>query len=126
RVMRHQQEAVVIGVGGEGGARRAALLAPDLLAIAPENLVRFAAQNRDLLFGEAVREKHVTLLVEGLDLFGCEVHGVLPGTVVSFVAVSSLAAGGSKITRLKRRMGGFGGALAARRARRGGRRGRGP
>src|SRR5262249_48714404 len=113
RVMRHQPEGLVVGVGGESGARRAGLLAPDLLAIAPENLVRFAAQNRDLLFGEAVREKHVTLLVEGLDLFGCEVHGVLPGTVVSFVAASSLAASGAKITRLRRRMGGLRSATVA-------------
>jgi len=81
--MRHQPERLVIGVRGEGGARRAGLLAPDLLAIAPENLVRFAAQDRNLLFGEAVREKHVTLLIKSLDLLGGELHGVLPGTVVS-------------------------------------------
>src|SRR5262249_34399618 len=83
RVMRHQPEGLAVGVGGEGGARRARLLAPDLLAGAPGNLVRFPARDRALLFCDAVREKHVTLLIEGLDLFGCELHGVLPGTVVS-------------------------------------------
>src|SRR6185437_10012373 len=46
----------------------------------PENLVRLAAQKCDLLFGEAIREKQVALLLEALDLLARELHGVLPGT----------------------------------------------
>ena len=64
RVMRHQPERLVVGVGGEGGARRTGLLAPDL-AIAAENVLRLVAQDRDLLLGEAIRKEQVTLLVEG-------------------------------------------------------------
>src|SRR5882757_10448745 len=100
--MRHQAECLVVGVGGKGGTRRAGLLAPDLLARAAQNAVGFAAQNRDLLFGEAVREKHIALLVESSDLLGCELHGALPGTIAA-LAVLAMAAiitdEGRKITR---------------------------
>src|ERR1700704_1501452 len=88
RLMAHHPEGFIVSVRGKGGAGRAGLLAPDLLAIGPENSVGFAAQNCHLVFGEAVREKHVALLVEGMDLLGCELHGVLPGTLVSSCVLS--------------------------------------
>jgi hypothetical protein len=41
------------------------------------------AQDRDFVFAETVRKEYVALLVEALDLFRCELHGVSPGTLVS-------------------------------------------
>src|SRR3954470_1560305 len=87
RVMGHQPEGFIIGMRGKCGARRARLLAPDLPAVGPENAVGFAAQDRDFVFGETVRKEYVALLVEGLDLLRCELHGVLPGDA-RFVAVA--------------------------------------
>ena len=52
-----QAEHLVEGVRGEGGARRAGLLAPDLLPVGFEDLLGLDAQQRDLLLGEAVRKK---------------------------------------------------------------------
>src|SRR5262249_27020467 len=95
RVVRHPPKGVVVGVGGESGARRAGFLAPDLLAIGPKNPVGLAAQKRDLLFGEAIRKKEVALLLEGFDLLRREIHGVLPGTTFHG---SSLAGSASGIT----------------------------
>src|SRR5262249_21873053 len=77
RMMRHQAEGFAVGVGGEGRARRPALLTPDLLTMAAQDAVGLAAQDGDLFLGEAAREEHVTLLVEGPDLLGRELHGVL-------------------------------------------------
>src|SRR5215471_1726513 len=91
-MMRHKPEGFVVGVGGKGGARRPGLLAPDLAAIAVQDLVRFAAQDRDLVLREAVREKQIALFVEDLKLLGGKRHGVLPGW-------TTLAAAGEKITR---------------------------
>jgi hypothetical protein len=72
---RQQAEHFAEGVGGEGGARRAGLLAPDFLAIELEDGVGFQAQERDLFLGEAVGEETVALLVESLELFGGKLHG---------------------------------------------------
>ena len=59
-----QAERLVEGVGGEGGARRAGLLAPHLLAIELEDRLGIVAQKRDFLFAEAVRKEQIALLVE--------------------------------------------------------------
>ena len=69
--MAHQQaEHLVEGVRGKGGARRAGLLAPDLLAVGIEDGFALDAQQRDLLLAEAIREEDEALIVEGLELFG--------------------------------------------------------
>ena len=78
RMARQQAEHLVELVRGEGGARRAGLLAPDFLAVELEDVVGFRAQQRDLVFGEAIREKTVALLVEGLELLGGKLHGRAP------------------------------------------------
>ncbi len=75
---RQQAEHLAEGVGGEGGARRAGLLAPDLLAVELEDVVGFRAQERDLFFREAIGKEDVALLVEGAKLLGAELHGRAP------------------------------------------------
>src|SRR3954451_4689423 len=89
--MGHQPEGFVVGMRGECGTWRAGLLAPDLPAVGPENAVGFAAQDRDFVFGETVRKEYVALLVESLDLFRCELHGVLPGRSCHCCSVQSSA-----------------------------------
>ena len=56
RMAAEQPERLVEGVGRKGGARRAGLLAPYLLAIELEDGFGLVAQLRDLLFGKAVRK----------------------------------------------------------------------
>jgi len=51
-------------VRGKGGARRAGLLAPYLLAIEFQDRLGVVAQQRDLFLAEAVREEQIALLVE--------------------------------------------------------------
>jgi len=53
---------------GKGGARRAALLAPNLLAIEFQDRFGIVAQLRDFLFVEAVRKEQIALLVELAEL----------------------------------------------------------
>ena len=48
-------ESFVKSVGGEGGARRSGLLAPDLPAIRGINPLCFVPQDLDFLLGEAAR-----------------------------------------------------------------------
>ena len=66
RMAGEQAKRLVEGVGGEGGARRAGLLAPHFLAIELENRLGFVAQLRDFLLGKTVRKEQVALLVETL------------------------------------------------------------
>jgi hypothetical protein len=73
-------------VGGKGGARRAALFAPDFLAMAAQDGLRLVAQDGDLFVAEAARKKYVALLIEGPDLLGREPHGVPAGQSVNFGA----------------------------------------
>src|SRR6266849_5244866 len=75
-----QSRVTVSASSVQSGPRGAGFLAPHLLTVGSENIIGLAAQKRDLLLGEAIRKKQVTLLVEGLDLLGCKLHGVLPGT----------------------------------------------
>jgi hypothetical protein len=70
-----QAEHLAEGVRGEGGSRSAGLFPPDLLTVGLENLLALAAQLRDLLFGEAIGQKNVALVVEGFELRGGEFHG---------------------------------------------------
>src|SRR5262249_46755537 len=74
RVLHQQSEHLVEGVRRERGARRAGLLAPDLFAVGLEDLLALDAKERDLLLREAVGHEDEALLVEGLELFGCELH----------------------------------------------------
>jgi len=53
-----------------GGARRAGLLPPHLLAIEFEDRLGIVAQERDFLLAEAVRKEQVALLVEIAKLAG--------------------------------------------------------
>ena len=78
RMARQQAEHLAEGVRGEGGARRAGLLAPDFLAVELEDVLGFDAQQRDLFFREAIGKKDVALLVEGAKLFGVELHERAP------------------------------------------------
>ena len=74
-MLRHHLENLIEFVRGKCGARRAGLLAPDLLAIELEDVVGLGTQQRDLFLGEAIGEEDVTLFVEGLELLGTELHG---------------------------------------------------
>jgi hypothetical protein len=79
RMMRQQAKHLVVFVRREGGARRAALLAPDFLAMLAENLVGAAAHQGDLFFGEAIGKEAVALLVELAQLLGGQIHAGLQG-----------------------------------------------
>src|SRR5262249_58963131 len=64
--MAHQKaEHLVEGVRGKGGARRAGLLAPDLLALGFQDRFALDAQQRDLLLGEAIGDEGEALVGEG-------------------------------------------------------------
>jgi hypothetical protein len=78
RVMRQQAEDFVVLVRREGGARRAVLLAPDLLAVLAEDVVGAAAHQGDFLLGEAAREEAVALIVELADLLCGQFHRRTP------------------------------------------------
>ena len=73
-----QLEHLVEGVGGERGARRASLLAPDLLAVGFENLLALRAEHGDLVLGEAIGQEDEALVVEGFELLGRELHQLFP------------------------------------------------
>ena len=70
RMAGEQTERLVESVRGKSGARRAGLLAPDLLAIEFQDRLGIVAQQRDLFLAEAVREEQIALLVELLQLAG--------------------------------------------------------
>ena len=73
--MRTQQtKRLVIGVRGEGGARRARFLPPDLLAVGTEDRLRFAAQHRNLLRREQIRQEQIAFPVELPELLLAQHH----------------------------------------------------
>ncbi len=74
RMGAEQSKGLVIGMGGEGGARRAGRLAPDLFAVGRVDLPRLVAQRLDLGLGKTVREEQVTLFVELGQLVVCQSH----------------------------------------------------
>jgi hypothetical protein len=63
-----QAERLVVGMRGEGGARRAGLFAPDLLAVGGVNRLGLVAQDRDLGFGETAGQKEITVVDELAEL----------------------------------------------------------
>src|SRR3954464_8843743 len=65
-------------MGGERGARRAALLAPDLGPIGGVDRLGLACQEGGLLRAEQLGQKQPALAVEELDLLRRQLHGVLP------------------------------------------------
>src|SRR5262249_9463813 len=73
-----QAECLVECVRSKGGARRARLLAPDLLAIELEDRFGVIAQKRDFLFIETVLKEQIALLVEIFQLRGGKLHGGVP------------------------------------------------
>ncbi len=79
RIGAQQAEGLVVGVGGEGGARRARLLPPDLLALGPQDRLGFGAQHANLFAREALGQKDVALLVELLELHVGQAHRRLLG-----------------------------------------------
>ena len=64
RMAAEQTKHFVERVSGECRARRAGLLAPDLLAVEFQDRFGVVAQQRDLILGKAVREEQIALLVE--------------------------------------------------------------
>src|SRR5204862_2891338 len=77
RMMGEQPEGLAVGMRGESSARRAGLLAPDLLPLRLEDRLGLRAQQHDLAFGEAIGEEQIPLLVELGELLGRKVHDVL-------------------------------------------------
>ena len=69
-----QAERLVIGVGGEGGARRAGLLAPHLLAVGRVDLLGLVAQDRDFLLREAAGQEQIAFLSELPELLCRQLH----------------------------------------------------
>src|SRR5712691_7901585 len=77
RMMGEQPKYLAEGVRGERGARRARFLPPYFLALGLEDGLGLGAEQGDLLLGEAIGEKQVTLRVEIRELLGRELHGSL-------------------------------------------------
>src|SRR5665213_3498609 len=69
-----QAERLVVNMRGEGGARRAGLLAPDLGAVDGVDRFGLVAQHRDFRLGKALRQEEVAFLSELPPLFGIELH----------------------------------------------------
>src|ERR1700693_2973189 len=73
-----QAKALVIGMRGEGGARRARFLAPHLRTVGAVDFLRVAAQSRNLIVGKAIGQEQITPLVEFPELLGGQPHGDPP------------------------------------------------
>ena len=78
RMRAEQPERLVVEMGGKGGARRAALLAPHLRALGVVDALRLARQQRHFLGAEQFRQKQPALAVEIVDLLLGQFHGVPP------------------------------------------------
>ena len=76
-------ERLVVGVGGEGRARGAVLLEPDLLALGLVDALGLGAQHGHLVIGEAVLDDDIAVLVEILELGGGELHEHAPWQVLA-------------------------------------------
>ena len=98
RMMAEDAERLVVGVGGEGGARRAGLLAPHLLAVAAVNLLGLRAQHGDFFLAEAIGEEEIALVVEILELLRAELHGRPPASSFFGFLAASVAGAGGKAT----------------------------
>ena len=72
-----QPECFVIEMGGKGGARCAALLAPHLRAFGVVDTLRLAREQVDLLSVEQFGQEQPALAVEVVDLRLGQFHGFL-------------------------------------------------
>ena len=73
-----QAERLVVGVRGEGGARRPGLLAPHLLAVGGVDLLGLVAQDRDLLLREAAGQEQIAFFSELPELLRGQLHRGIP------------------------------------------------
>ena len=69
-----QAEALIVGMGGKGGARGAGFLAPHLFPTGTVDRLGIAAERGDFLVGKAVRQKEIALFVKGLELRRAQLH----------------------------------------------------
>src|SRR5665213_248406 len=88
RVGAEQPERLVVEMGGKGGARRAALLAPYLGALGVVDALRLARQQRHFLGAEQFRQEQPALAVEVVDLLLGQFHGIPPHSIFSRFAGS--------------------------------------
>ena len=72
-------EGFVVGVSGEGRARRSGFLAPDLLSVRLVDLLGLRTEKRHLFFAEAVGQEHVSVPIECGELSFVQQHGFLLG-----------------------------------------------
>src|SRR4029077_13272774 len=94
-----QSERLVIGVRGEGGARRPGFLAPDLLAVGGVDLLGFVAQDRNLLLGEAAGQEQIAFFSELPKLLRRQRHrGLLP-------SIKMIGGAGARFRRRRSRYG---------------------
>ncbi len=77
RMRAEQTERLVVEMGGKGGARRAALLAPHLGAISGIDPFRLARQQSGFFRAEQIGQEQPALAVEIVDLLRRQFHGVL-------------------------------------------------
>ena len=89
RMRAEQPERLVIEMGGKGGARRAALLAPHLGTLFVVDALRFARQQAHFLGAEQLGKKQPALAVEIVDLLLGQVHGVPPYLIGSIHEVGT-------------------------------------
>ena len=69
------RERLVVEMRGKGGARRAALLAPDLGPVGVVDGDRFAGEEIDLFLAEQFGQEQPALAVEMIDLRLRQFHG---------------------------------------------------
>jgi hypothetical protein len=65
-------------VGGEGRARRAVVLAPDLLPLEGEEALGLGREEADFSRREDLRQKDVAVTLEAVDLIIAQFHRRLP------------------------------------------------
>ena len=81
RMVAEQTERLVVGMGGERGARRTGLLAPYFLAVGRIDLLGLVAQDRDFLLREAAGQEQIAFFSELPKLLRRQRHcGLLPLT----------------------------------------------
>src|ERR1700722_680015 len=75
RMGAEQPERLVVEMGGKGGARSTALLAPYLRPVGVVDIDRLAREQRDLFSVEKFRQKQPAFAIEIVDLLLRELHG---------------------------------------------------
>ena len=76
RMRAERAKPLIVEMGGKGGARRAALLAPDLGPVGIVDGDRLAREEVDLFLGEQLGQEQPAFAVEELDLLRREFHGI--------------------------------------------------